>query len=77
MTKPSRGTILPSLAPCTALALSSPAMAHDGVHATTFLASLLHELAYADYVFGALATVALGLGLAWRMARRKTSRTKL
>jgi hypothetical protein len=77
MTKPSRTPTLPTLALCTALALSSPAMAHDGVHETTFLASLLHELAYTDYLFGALATVALGLGVAWRMARRKTSRTKL
>lgn len=75
MTKPSRTPTLPTL--CTALALSSPAMAHDGVHETTFLASLLHELAYTDYLFGALATVALGLGITWRMARRKTSRTKL
>jgi hydrogenase/urease accessory protein HupE len=77
MTKPGRTPTLPALALCTALALSSPAMAHDGVHDTTFLASLLHELAYTDYLFGALATVALGLGVAWRMARRKTSRTKL
>ena len=77
MTKSLRTTTLPTLALCTALALSSPAMAHDGVHETAFLASLLHELAYTDYLFGALATVALGLGVAWRMARRKTSRTKL
>lgn len=75
MTRSLRTSILPSLALCTALALSSPAMAHEGVHEATFLANLLHELAYTDYLSGALATVALGL--AWRMARRKTSRTKL
>ena len=63
---------------CTTLALTSPAMAHDGAHEFSFLTSLLHELSHADYLLGALdAVAALGAGAAWRLTRRKRDRSGL
>ncbi|MET0963117.1 MAG: hypothetical protein ABWY05_09910 [Noviherbaspirillum sp.] len=63
---------------CTALALCSPAMAHEDAHEFSFLTSLLHELSHTDYVVGGLAAVAaLGAGAAWGLARRRRSRSRL
>ena len=66
-----------SFALCTSLALFRPAFAHDGAHHFTYLQSLLHELAYGDALPFALAAVAAGSAVAWRLLRRKPARTRL
>jgi urease accessory protein len=55
--------------PCTALALlATPAMAHDGAHASGLLSGLLHPLAGADHL---MAMVAVGL---WAAAQKPVAR---
>lgn len=55
--------------PCTILALlGTPAIAHDGAHATGLLSGLLHPLAGADHL---LAMVAVGL---WAAAQKPAAR---
>jgi hypothetical protein len=58
---------------------ASPALAHDGSHELTYLQAFLHALAYAGDWPAALAlvTTAVAAATVWRLARRKTSRTKL
>lgn len=65
----SRTKIFRSFLPCTVLAmLSTPALAHQGVHANGLLAGLIHPLAGADHL---LAMVAVGL---WAAAQKPAAR---
>lgn len=77
MTRTNRTAIRRLRALCTALALSGPAMAHDGPHNLTLLESVLHELAYTDYLYGALAMGAMGVALACRVIRRRSAAAAL
>ena len=60
---------------CTTLVLlSTPALAHDGLHQVTYLQALLHELAHADYLPAAFGSGTLTVAAIWRLTRRKVSR---
>ena len=78
MTATARTTSRLALPLCTSLALvAHPAIAHDGSHDFTFMARLLHDFAYADYLATGLCLTAFGLTAAWRLARRKAASAKL
>ena len=76
MHKAKRTTLPVSL--CTTMMLfAGPAMAHEGPHHLTYLQSLLHALAHADYLAAAMAVVAIGTFAFLQPTRRKTVRAKL
>lgn len=78
MTATARTTTRLALPLCTTLALvAHPAFAHEGPHEFTFVARILHDFAYADYLAAGLSMTAFGLAAAWRLARRKAAAAKL
>ena len=62
---------------CTTIALlTSPAFAHDGPHHMTYLQSMLHELAYADYLAAAFVLAATGVVTTMRLCRHRREAVK-